>query len=57
VDETHVSLQRTPLIFKAAAGTTLFPVRMELVFGRNMSCKSELSKWRKVHFYPNSLLT
>jgi hypothetical protein len=35
--ETHVSLKREPFGLEAGASSTFFPVRIELVFGRNTS--------------------
>jgi hypothetical protein len=39
VEGTHVSLERKPFVLAAGASTTFYPVRIELFFGRNTSCK------------------
>jgi hypothetical protein len=40
-------------MLEAAASSTFFNLRVEVVFERNTSCKSNLSKWGKAHFFPN----
>jgi hypothetical protein len=37
-EETHVNIQRKPLVLEAGVSTTLFPVRIDSVFERNTSC-------------------
>jgi hypothetical protein len=53
VEESHVSLQRKQSMLEAAVSSICFPVRIEFVFERNSYCKSEFSRWFKVHFVPN----
>jgi hypothetical protein len=40
-------------MLESAASGALFPERIELVFERKTSCKSEFSSWWKSHFVPN----
>jgi hypothetical protein len=52
-EEIHASLERKPFVWVAGACSTLFLVRIEIVFQRNISWKSEFSRWRKAHFESN----
>jgi hypothetical protein len=38
-------------MLEAAASSTFFNLRVEVVFERNTSCKSNLSKLGKAHFF------
>jgi hypothetical protein len=42
-------------VLEPVASSILFPVRIELVFERNTSCKSEFSSWRNAHFVQTEL--
>jgi hypothetical protein len=44
IDGTNVPLERKPSMFAAAASNICFPLRIQLVFKKNMSCKSEFSR-------------
>jgi hypothetical protein len=39
-------LKRKPFELEAGASSTLFPVRIELVFESNISCNLGVSRWR-----------
>jgi hypothetical protein len=44
-------------MLQAAASGALFTVRVELVFERKTSCKSEFSSWQKSYFFPIAQLS
>lgn len=52
-EETHLSLHRKPSVSEVKTLTTLLHSVNELLLERNISWKSELSRWRDVHFLPN----
>jgi hypothetical protein len=52
-NETHVSLERKPSVLEKEHLGYSMPVRIDLVFERNPSFKSEFKKWGRAHFVPD----
>jgi hypothetical protein len=44
-------------VLEAAPSSTIFPVKIELIFERNTSCKSEFSRLTKAQVFQYTSLT